>query len=92
MLEDARAVVKPPERGREALGAVPVGADEQRDGVGAGVGPPASGPSARAGGSLLPTPGSLLQPGLRAWAGAGAPAAVFVSAPTRLLFSNENVT
>lgn len=40
MMEDARAVVKPPERGREALGTVPEGADEQRDGVGGGCAVP----------------------------------------------------
>lgn len=42
-VEDARAGAKPPERGREVLGAVPIGADEQWDGVGAGLGPCASG-------------------------------------------------
>ena len=52
MVEDARAVVKPPERGRGVLGTVPVGTDEQWDGVGAGLGPQASGPSARPRGRL----------------------------------------
>lgn len=57
VVEDARAVVKPPERGREVLGTVPIGADEQRDGVGTGLGPQASGPSAHPCGRLGCPPG-----------------------------------
>lgn len=52
LAEDARAVLKLPERGREALGTVPIGAEERWDGVAAGLGPQASGPAARLGGRL----------------------------------------